>query len=223
MDDLRNLRATCKSMLSPCRDRDVGRQLALDRVPVQDMQNTDPKGYDVFVRSPAAAGNPAAGILTGIDDIFGRNRGQRPPLDELHRAAQDGHIGAAYVAAVVLCRFYSGADADGTAFAYMKQVEGEALGKWCRWMLNNVHSLYFRTHGVNLATQMRTIALRDGRRRPTLSPAVARGNIQHCIGRTFCSREPSRRGFATHFCSDECRFCFECDAFFVSVNHVFRG
>jgi hypothetical protein len=43
MDDLRSLRATCKSMLGPCRDRDVGRQLALDRVPVQDMQNTDPK------------------------------------------------------------------------------------------------------------------------------------------------------------------------------------
>jgi hypothetical protein len=26
-----------------------------------------------------------------------------------------------------------------------------------------------------------------------------------------------------HFCSDECRLCFECDAFFVGVNHVFRG
>jgi hypothetical protein len=30
------------------------------------------------------------------------------------------------VAVVVLYRFYSGADADDTAFAYMKQVEGEA-------------------------------------------------------------------------------------------------
>jgi hypothetical protein len=43
MDNLRSLRATCKSMLGPCRDRDVGRQLALDRVPIQDMQNTDLK------------------------------------------------------------------------------------------------------------------------------------------------------------------------------------
>jgi hypothetical protein len=127
------------------------------------------------------------------------------------------------VVVFVLYRFYSGADADGTAYAYMKQVEGEAPGQWHRWMLNNVHPLYFRTRGVNLATQMRTIMLRDGRRRPTLPPAVARGNIQHCIGRTFCSREPSRRGFAMHFCSDECSLCFEYDGFFVGVNHVFRG
>jgi hypothetical protein len=81
------------------------------------MQNTDPEGYDVFVRSLAAAGNPAAGFLAGIDDIFGRNRGPRPPLDELHRATQAGHRGAAYVVAVVLYRFYSEADADGNAFA----------------------------------------------------------------------------------------------------------
>jgi hypothetical protein len=27
----------------------------------------------------------------------------------------------------------------------MKQVEGEAPGQWRRWMLNNVHSLYFQT------------------------------------------------------------------------------
>jgi hypothetical protein len=172
MDDIRNLHSTCKSMLGPCRDRDVGRQLALDRVPVQDMQNTDPEGYDVFVCSLAVASNPAAGFLAGIDDIFSRNRGPRPPLDELHRAAQAGHRGAAYVTAVVLYRFYSGADADGTAFAYMKQVEGEDPGQWHRQMLNNVHSLYFQTRGVNLATQMRTIALRDGRRRPTLPPNV---------------------------------------------------
>jgi hypothetical protein len=32
------------------------------------------------------------------------------------------------VAAVVLYRFYNGVDADDTACAYMKQVEGEALG-----------------------------------------------------------------------------------------------
>jgi hypothetical protein len=44
MDDLRSLCATCKYMLGPCRDRDVGRQLALDRVPVQDVQNTDSEG-----------------------------------------------------------------------------------------------------------------------------------------------------------------------------------
>jgi hypothetical protein len=128
------------------------------------MQNTDPEGYDVFVRSLAATGNPAAGFLAGIDNIFGRNRGTRPPLDELHRAAQAEHRGVAYVAAVVLYTFYSGADADDTAFVYMKQVEGEAPGQWRRRMLNNVHSLYFWTRGVNLATQMRTITLRDGRR-----------------------------------------------------------
>jgi hypothetical protein len=52
----------------------------------------------------------------------------RPPLDELHCAAQAGHRGAAYVAAVILYGFYSEADTDGTAFAYMKQVEGKALG-----------------------------------------------------------------------------------------------
>jgi hypothetical protein len=84
MDDLRSLRATCKSLLGPCRDKDVGRKLALDRVPVQYMQNTDPEGYDVFIRSLAAAGNPATGFHVGIDNIFGRNRSPRPALDELH-------------------------------------------------------------------------------------------------------------------------------------------
>jgi hypothetical protein len=81
------------------------------------MQNTYPEGYDVFVRSLAAVGNPAAGFLAGIDDIFGRNRGPCSTLDELHHAAQAGHKGAAYVEAVILYRFYSGADADGTTFA----------------------------------------------------------------------------------------------------------
>jgi hypothetical protein len=71
MDGLRILRVTCKSMLDPCCDRDAGRQLALDWVPVKDMQNTDPEGYDVFVRSLAAAGNPVAGFLAGVDDILG--------------------------------------------------------------------------------------------------------------------------------------------------------
>jgi hypothetical protein len=150
MDDPRNLRANCKSKLDPYRDIDVGRQLALDWAPVKDMQNTDPEGYDVFVRSLAADGNPAAGFLAGIDDIFGRNRSPRPPLDELHRAAQVGHRGAAYVAAVVLYRFYSGTDADSTAFVYMKQVEGKAPGQW-RWrMLNNVHFLYSDSWGLIL-------------------------------------------------------------------------
>jgi hypothetical protein len=73
-----------------------------------------------LVRSLAAAGNTAARFLAGIDDIFGRNCVPRPPLDELHHAAQAGHKGAAYVVAVVLYRFYSRADADDTAFAYMK-------------------------------------------------------------------------------------------------------
>jgi hypothetical protein len=210
-------------MLGPYHDRDVGRQLALDRVPVQDMQNTDPEGYDVFIRSLAAAGNPATGYLAGIDDIFGTNHGPHSPLDELHHAAQAGHRGVAYAAAVVLYRFYSGADVDGTTLAYMKRVEGDAPEQWRQQMLNNVHSLYFRTCGVNLAKETRTITLRDGRRRPTLPLAVARGNIQHCIGRTFCSRESSRTGFAMHFYSDEYKLRFECDAFFVGVNHVFRG
>jgi hypothetical protein len=80
-------------MLGHYRDRDVGRQLTLDRVPVQDMQNTYPEGYDVFVRSLAAVGNPATGFLAGIDDIFGRNRGPCSPLDELHHAAQAGTEG----------------------------------------------------------------------------------------------------------------------------------
>ena len=108
MEDLRSLRATCKSMLGPCRDRDVGRQLALGRVPVEQMQNADPDGYDVFVRSLAAAGNPVACFLTGMDDIFGRNRSPQPPLDELYCTAKDGHRGAAYVAAVFLYRVNSG-------------------------------------------------------------------------------------------------------------------
>jgi hypothetical protein len=128
MEDLRSLRATCKSMLGPCHDRDISRHLALDRVLVEQMQNDDPDGYDVFIRSLAEASNPVACFLTGMDDIFGRNHSPRPPLDQLHRAAEGGHRVAAYVAAVFLYRANSGADADATAIAYMKQVEGEDQG-----------------------------------------------------------------------------------------------
>ena len=98
MEDLCSLRATCKNMLGPYRDRDVGRRLALDQVPVEQMQNNNPVGYDVFIRSLAVAGNPVACFLTGMDDIFSRNRSPQPPLDELHHASQDGHRGAAFVA-----------------------------------------------------------------------------------------------------------------------------
>jgi hypothetical protein len=97
MEDLRSLWATCKSMLGPCRNRDVGRCLALDWVPVEQMQNDAPDGYDIFIHSLAEADNPVACFLTGMDDIFGRNRNPRPPLDQLHRAAEGGHRGAAYV------------------------------------------------------------------------------------------------------------------------------
>jgi hypothetical protein len=120
MKDLQSLRATRKSMLGPCHDRDVGRHLALDRVPVEQMQNDEPDGYDVFIRSLAEAGNLVACFLTRMDDIFGRNHSPWPPLDQLHRAAEGGHRVAAYVAAVFLYRANSGADADATAIANMK-------------------------------------------------------------------------------------------------------
>ena len=93
MEDLRSLRATRKSMFGPCHDRDVGRLLALDRVPVEQMQNDNPDGYDVFIPSLAEAGNPVACFLTGMDDIFGRNHSPRPPLDQLHHAAEGGPEG----------------------------------------------------------------------------------------------------------------------------------
>ena len=80
-------------MLGPCHDRDVGRHLALDRVPVEQMQHDDPNGYDVFIPSLAEAGNPVACFLTGMDDIFGRNCSPRPPLDQLHHAAEGGPEG----------------------------------------------------------------------------------------------------------------------------------
>jgi hypothetical protein len=121
------------------------------------LQNVDPDGYDVFVRSLAAAGNPVAGFVTRMDDIFVRNHGRHPPLDKVHRATHAGNRGAAYVATVLLYRFYSRADADATAFAYMRQVEGEAQGPW---MMINLQSEYFWTRVVNLAKQMRSIALR---------------------------------------------------------------
>jgi hypothetical protein len=220
VEDLQSLRPTCKSMLGPCCDSDVSRHLALGQLPIEQLQNTDLDGYDVFVRSLAAVGNPVAGFLTGMDDIFGKNRGWCPPLDELHHAAHAGNRGASYVSVVLLYRFYSGADTDATTFAYMRHVEGEAQGPQ---MIINLQSEYFRTRTINLAKQMRTIALRQTRCRPMLPPAVARGNIQHCVGRTFCGKEPNRRGFAFYFCSVECRLCFECDTFFFSVNHVYIG
>jgi hypothetical protein len=130
MEDLRSLRATYKSMLGPCRNRDVDRHLALGRVPIKQLQNVDPNGYDAFVRSLAAASNPVAGFLAGMDDVFGRNRGRRPPLDELHRTTHARNRRAAYVVAVLLYRFYSRADVDATTFAYMRQVEDQAQGPW---------------------------------------------------------------------------------------------
>ncbi|KAF8779698.1 hypothetical protein HU200_002450 [Digitaria exilis] len=81
MEDLRSLRATCKAMDRPCGNRDVGRRLALHQVRVKQMQEEDPAGYDVFLRSLAAYGNLEACFLTGMDDIFGRNHSPRPPLE----------------------------------------------------------------------------------------------------------------------------------------------
>jgi hypothetical protein len=88
-----------------------------------------------------------AGFLVGMDDIFSRSCERCPPLDELHCATHTGNRGVAYVAVVLLYRFYNGADADDTAFAYLRQVEGEGQGPR---MIINLQSEYFWTCGVNL-------------------------------------------------------------------------
>lgn len=183
------------------------------------MQDNDPYRYDIFIRSLAKCGNPVACFLTGMDDIFGRNRSPRPPLDQLRRAAQAGHRGAAYVAAVFLYRANIGDDADATAIAYMKQVEGEDQGQWRPSLINNLQSLHWRSRGVNLAWQMRSVALRLGLRRPTLPTVVLRGDIQHCVGPAHCGREPRRRGCCMYFCSDECRLRYECHVYFYRVKY----
>ncbi|KAF8657542.1 hypothetical protein HU200_059985 [Digitaria exilis] len=143
MEDLRSLRATCKAMHRPCRDRDVGRRLVLHRVRVKQMQEEDPAGYDVFVRNLAACGNLEACFLTGMDDIFGRNRSPRPPLEQLHRAAAAGHKMAA---TVFLYRANNGNDTNATAMEYMKQVEFEDGLKWRPRFIPNAYTMDIRPY-----------------------------------------------------------------------------
>ncbi|KAF8701305.1 hypothetical protein HU200_033634 [Digitaria exilis] len=221
MKDLRSLRATCKAMHHPCRDRDVGRCLALQRVRVKQMQEEDPAGYDVFARSLAACGNLEACFLTWMDGIFGRNRSPRPPLEQLHRAATAGHRTAAYVAAVFLYRANNGNDTNATAMEYMKQVEFEDGLKWRPRFIPNAYTMDIRPYAVKLALRSRRFALVLGLLRPMLPPVVVRGNVDQCLGRVFSGREPSRGYFCRHFCSDECRLRFECLEFFYRVkNHI---
>ena len=123
------------------------------------------------------------------------------------------------MAAVFLYMANNGADANATTIAYMKQVEGKDQGQWNSPLLKNMQSLYFRRHGVNPPWQMRSVALCWGLRRPTLPTAVARGNIQHCGGPAYYSKEPSRMGFCMYFCRVKCRLRYECLVYFYHIKY----
>ncbi|KAF8688850.1 hypothetical protein HU200_042121 [Digitaria exilis] len=199
MEDLRSLRATCNA-----------RQCTAHAATETSARAWHYIGFESSRcrrRTPPATMSLFACFLTGMDDIFGRNHSPRPPLEQLHRAAAAGHRTAAYMAAVFLYRPNNSNDTDATAMEYMKQVEFEDGLKWHPRFIPNTYTMDIQPYAAKLAVRSRRFALVLGLLRPTLPPVVVRGNVEQCLDRAFCGREPSRG----YFCGGACWHCITLD------------
>ncbi|RLM85037.1 hypothetical protein C2845_PM04G16660 [Panicum miliaceum] len=127
MDDLRSLRATCKFMRGVCKDRTIGKHVALDQQFARNMMRNNYNGYVNLLARLAQLGNPEACFLTRMAVVFPRGTPAvpRPCIVHFGRAACGGHNVAAYVVAVLRYKANASATDDDAARWYMRQVEGE--------------------------------------------------------------------------------------------------
>ncbi|RCV37125.1 hypothetical protein SETIT_8G038100v2 [Setaria italica] len=210
MDDLCNLRATCRLLHCACSHCAVGRRVALLRC-WEDMEWYQPDRYYSLLHLLVGVGNPEASMLRGILDFFGGAGGlpSHPSLDELSRAATGGLNVAAYLYAVMLYRNVGGTADDDIAKMYVRRVEGEegtvASGSIGPMKLGNFGCRECRGDAVYLVWRITWCKAGDA-----LPPAPVHGEFP-CAG-GGCGF-PNGWGQAMLFCSEDCRLRHEIAAF----------
>ncbi|CAO2041794.1 unnamed protein product [Urochloa humidicola] len=128
MEDLITLRKTCKDMRATCKDGHVGRCIPLQRALSCEVFKPyyNRRYINRLIHKLARAGHTDAYFCKGMRIIFGQNGGALwLPLDNLERAANNGHTTVAYTLTLFLYRRNSGTTADETMMRLLKMVEGD--------------------------------------------------------------------------------------------------
>ena len=211
MDDLRSLRRSCNAMYVACRNREVGRRLALDREPDAMWWHHDPAAVDRLYQILARTGNPEGCFRAGVNALFAELPRRRPDVGTayLRTAAEAGHKKAAYVLAVLLYNEGSEDEAKG----YLRQVHGEVTPDKCV-VINNTHMMrntecdYYRDLVANYVWLTATWGLR-------------RQDIPYNVRDRVCPNQDCsvRRGWDNliAFCSEDCRIVYEHGTFYARV------
>ncbi|KAL6847888.1 hypothetical protein ACP4OV_022016 [Aristida adscensionis] len=215
MDDLRSIRATCKAMHAACKERAVGRRVALEREAAMKWSETG--RYHAVVAHLAAAGNPEACFLVGLNLLFARRR-VRQGAEWLATAAAGGHRAAAYVLGVLL---YGVAECRDAAEQHIRQVEGEAVdvagagddGGACK---TNRECVLRRKQAVGAVREVTWKMAGPPGRLATAAAALSEDG-HRCTASGGCG---STEGWGDHavFCSDGCRIRHEYIKFFSLVS-----
>jgi hypothetical protein len=111
-----------------CGHDDVGRCLLIEGIRDEISWVWNPTAYKAFLAMPSGLGNPEACFLSGIKAFFIEHSG----YNDVWRAAEGGHVAAAYLYAILLYRANGGAAADDTAKGYMRRVAsgGSTTSRW---------------------------------------------------------------------------------------------
>jgi hypothetical protein len=114
-----------------CSHGDVGRHLSIEGIRDDISWVWNPTTYKAFLAMLSGLGNLEACFLSGIKAFFIEHRG----YNDLRRAAEGGPDAAAYLYAILIYSYNSGASADDTAKGYIRQVAGSG-STTSRWLSN---------------------------------------------------------------------------------------
>lgn len=223
MEDLRNLRATCKALCVVCSAATVGRSLSLRRVL---RRRFNPEYRAALITTLATVGNPEALFRSGLCGLCRAFSGNKrrvimPFLDQLRRAAEAGHKASMYALALFLYRPNSGEADDDEARRLLRLVEGpeegETLLPW-----KNLTCTKRRSRIISATWYLRPSAAAVAVA-PVPAPVPRQDNF-HCAGRG-CGNHAGWHDWYSwrRFCSEECRIRNECDWFFFTLKEVFNA
>ncbi|KAM0829840.1 hypothetical protein ACQ4PT_066619 [Festuca glaucescens] len=204
MADLCNLRSTCKDMYGACKERHVGRRLALEKE--RGMKWRDNVGYFAMLKNLADAGNPEACFTLGLTLVLARHNKQQG-LACLDQAVAGGHKTAAYVLGVLL---YTLKDERDVAKRYISQVEGDVMRNVATEKTNRECKKY-RQLAVNAVREVAWKGMENGGQSGLVPEDGRRCTSARC-------GVPEDWADYDVFCGDDCRIRHECVEFFGQVS-----
>ena len=211
LDNIRSLRATCKSFHRASRDKLVGRSMAVDKEEKRWWEENN--SYLALLRNCADCGNLEAHFILGVEELYNSRRAVSG-LQHLQLAMDGGHLTAAYFLGVVLFRQ---AATRSDAMEILNRVSSGDLSNTaadvagCTISGNPIIDRC-REEAVKMVSRNWKKEWEMELRSPCTHPlcgAAAKSRDQHWVKRDCLPRA---------FCSEFCRWAYECHSFFEKIN-----